>query len=69
MYLISYLPFPQKSIRSELAKLFSFSIINLATSNWLSANAFNLVKSKILFFGEELIHYQTVQTCNEESHR
>ena len=26
--MISYLPFPQKSIRSELAKLFSISIIN-----------------------------------------
>ena len=26
-FMISYLPFPQKSIRSELAKLFSISII------------------------------------------
>ena len=25
-FMISYLPFPQKSIRSELAKLFSISI-------------------------------------------
>ena len=27
-FMISYLPFPQKSIRSELAKLFSISILN-----------------------------------------
>ena len=27
-FMISYLPFPQKSIRSELAKLFSISIHN-----------------------------------------
>ena len=28
-FIISYLPFPQKSIRSELAKLFSISIVEI----------------------------------------
>ena len=34
---MSYLPFPQKSIRSELAKLFSFSILeSITTFDWLN---------------------------------
>ena len=31
-FMISYLPFPQKSIHSELAKLFSISITVVKTS-------------------------------------
>ena len=32
-FMISYLPFPQKSIRSELAQVFSISIITLKYTN------------------------------------
>ena len=45
--LISYLPFPQKSIRSELAKLFSISIYTSAKRDVASCFAFERTDIKI----------------------
>ena len=42
-FMISYLPFPQKSIRSELPKLFSISILTSIFS--LSKSAFYPIKT------------------------
>ena len=57
-FMISYLPFTQKSIPSELAKLFSISIFY--------GSAFILDQSKILSSGKELNTIKGIKSHNSE---
>ena len=48
------------SFPTILSTLSKREIINLVTSNFSSANVFNLVKAKTLFFDKELILYEMI---------
>ena len=59
MLVNSISPFPTK-----FTTLSKSEVVVLATSNLLFANAFNVVKAKILSFGTDLILYHTIPTFN-----
>ena len=56
-FMISYLPFPRKSIRSELAKLFTISILLMRTHSIDTLNACKIPK---LFETDSFIFFKAL---------